>query len=161
LEKAATEICQLTNKIQRVDAQEGSANMPEVLRQLSASFFLVVMMLLIGLQLPALGYCAGEGTFFVGQHMIESDCQNQCCHDSPPVEIPCDEEHEFVTIDAGGFQWNPLIQTAPPVTLVPEDFPWISLSFVFEKQEPLAIGCVVEPPPPDLPIFRRDAALRL
>lgn len=119
------------------------------------------MTLLIGLQLPVFSYCAAEQTVFVGQHTIEADCHDECGHDSAPIEIPCEEDHEFLTVDAGDFQWNSLTQPAPPVALIPEDFSWVSLFFISEKKDLPVIMSLVDPPPPDLPIFRRDAALRL
>lgn len=116
--------------------------------------------MLIGLQLPVLGYCANEETIIVGQHMIDSDCHHDCEHDPIPVEVPCEEEHEYVTVDAGDFQWSPLVSLVPPVALIPEEFSF-TLSLVFERQDLLPRACPSSPPPPDIPIFRRDAALRL
>lgn len=118
------------------------------------------MTMLMGLQLPVIGYCAAEDAVFVGQHMVDSHEHHHCEHDSAPLEVPCEEEHEYVTVDAGDFQWSPLVSLVPPAALIPEEFSLTGF-FVFEKQDIPAKACCLNPPPPDVPIFRRDAALRL
>jgi hypothetical protein len=131
-----------------------------VLRRLSALFFLSVMILFIGLQSPVLGYCAAENEVFVGAHLVGFSCDHGCEHEAPPVQIPCEEEHDFVTVDPGDFQWSPLSALAPPV-LVAEDFEFVSRPLFFEERAYVCLMGLPDPPPPDVPIFRRDAALRV
>ena len=144
-----------------VDGLRCAARLQAVLRKLTASFFLTVMALVIGLHSPVLGYCAAEGEVFIGEHSIESDCHHECDHDSDPIEVPCEEEHDFVTVDPGDFQWSSFTVMDPPVFVVLEDLDWILFSPSFEKQVLVPSIKWVDPPPPDIPIFRRDAALRL
>ncbi len=144
-----------------VDGSWFSVKHWEVLRKITASFFLTVMALVIGLHSPVLGYCAAEGEVFLGEHVVETTCDHGCQHAPDLVEVPCEEEHEFVTVDPGDFQWSPLMMTAPPIALVPDDIELV-LRPVFSENAPfVSVITSVNPPPPDVPIFRRDAALRL
>jgi len=119
------------------------------------------MTLVIGLHSPVFGYCAAGDVVIVGPHLIDSVCNDDCDHESEPTKAPCQDEHEFVTLDPGDFQWSPLALIAPPMALVPEDFDPVVCPFFVELPVPLSLISYVDPPPPDTPIFRRDAALRL
>lgn len=124
-------------------------------------FFLSVMILFIGLHSPVLGYCAADDEIFVGAHLVDPACGHECEHDAAPIDIPCEEEHDFVTVDPGEFQWSPLELLAPPVAMVPEDFEFVSRPLFVEEFALFLLIGNSDPPPPDVPIFRRDAALRL
>jgi hypothetical protein len=133
-----------------------------VFRKISALFFLLVMTMVIGLHSPVFGYCAAEDALLVGSHLIEPVCQHECDHDkAPPAPAPCEEEHEFVTVETADFQWSPLDLIAPPIVLLAEDF--ISRPVVVVPSRKIFSLDLPkhDPPPPGLPIFRRDGVLRL
>ena len=119
------------------------------------------MTMVIGLHSPVLGYCATEDAVIAGEHLVELDCHYDCGHEELPAPVPCEEDHEFVTVDTGDFQWSPLHLDNPPVVRLAEDFicePLVKL--------PMRKICSMalpehDPPPPGLPIFRRDGVLRL
>ena len=135
-----------------------------MLRNLSASLFLLVMSLLVALHSPAIGYCAGSESHFVGDHAeISEVCEHDCGgHDhSGDPEDPGEHEHLMLSLDAGDFQWS-----AASLWLVPQ-FAEIALPVwlvapVLVTGDDFQMGVLpANPPPPETPIFRRDAALRI
>ncbi len=119
------------------------------------------MALVIGLHSPVLGYCSAEGEVFVGEHFVETDCHHDCDHHDDLAEVPCEEEHEFLTLDPGDFQWSPLPMVESPVELVLEDFDRNFRPVLLKGSIFVYTLKLINPPPPKVPIFRRDAALRV
>ncbi|MGC6456735.1 MAG: hypothetical protein ACON4R_00045 [Akkermansiaceae bacterium] len=121
------------------------------------------MSLLIALHSPVFGYCSLSEVHFFGSHShdeIHHDHFHDDHHECDPVQDPDDHDHLMVTLDAGEFQW-----AAPDFTMVPHfvviEVPdWEVLMPLIESDSDLE-WTAKNPPPPDVPIFRRDSRLRL
>ncbi|YCM45771.1 hypothetical protein V2O64_07060 [Verrucomicrobiaceae bacterium 227] len=116
------------------------------------------MSLLIALHSPAIGYCTNSDAYFVGGHAQSVEVCDHGCDDH---STPEDHEHLMVSIDPGNFQWS-----ANPLCIVPQfivmEWPGWSLPSLFIDEELRGnFLSSTNPPPPDLPIFRRDSALRI
>ena len=119
------------------------------------------MTMVIGLHSPVLGYCEAQDVVFVGDHLAESDCHHDCGHEELPAPVPCEEEHEFLAVDTGDFQWSPFHLDNPPVIILARDFICEPL-LVLPTRKIFSMGLPEhDPPPPGLPIFRRNGVLRL
>lgn len=143
-----------------VDLVSFSASFQAVLQKLTASFVLLVMALLITFHSPAVGYCPVAETYFVGDHSEEKvTCESDCGHSETPA--PVEHEHQVVQLDAGEFQCSaPFIFSAPRFSevILPD---WLTSDSDLEVGLTSDWLVLASPPPPDLPIFRRDAALRI
>lgn len=142
--------------LRSVDLVWKSASLTSVVRRLSASIFLLVMSLLVALHSPAVGYCAATESYFLGDHSEDHNCDHECADHREPLEHP----HHMVLLDAGDFQWVPVTFCFPQfveIDLLDWSVTWPL--FVAGKSGVLILPA--NPPPPDVPIFRRDAALRV
>lgn len=135
-----------------------------MLRKLSASIFLLVMSLLVALHSSAIGYCVNQELYFVGDHVETPEvCSHDCDGDQKPVEQqdPVDHQHLMVSLDAVDFQWSATLLCVVPQFVEIELPDWsLPILLMVGEQVRDAIS-PTNPPPPDLPIFRRDAALRI
>ena len=137
---------------------------PQVLRKLSASIFLLVMSLLVAFHSPVFGYCVNEDQYFVGEHDEEIEaCEHECDgHQEPAGKTdPVEHEHLMVSLETEDFQWS-----TTPLCVVPHfiEVEVLNWTLLFDFSDGDLVGVPISPanpPPPEVPIFRRDAALRI
>jgi hypothetical protein len=135
-----------------------------VLRKLSILLFLLLMSLLVAFHSPAVGYCLDSESYFLGDHQEGPEiCGHGCDDHGLPTESedPIDHEHLMVSLDAGDFQWSTSMLCVVPQFVEIELQDWLILPLPIAGEHFGSVISPSNPPPPDIPIFRRDAALRV
>ncbi|MEJ6642334.1 MAG: hypothetical protein QNL33_03665 [Akkermansiaceae bacterium] len=152
------------SEFRSVDLTPKPAIFQTVFRKLSASLFLLVMSLLVALHSPAIGYCSDSESYFVGDHHEVADvCEHDCDGHELPLEPeePIDHQHLMVSLDTADFQWSASTLHSVPQFLEIELQGWLMSPLPIVGEHFGAVIFPADPPPPDVPIFRRDAALRV
>ncbi|MEJ6581425.1 MAG: hypothetical protein QNL33_08535 [Akkermansiaceae bacterium] len=84
-----------------------------MIRRLSASFFLLGMVVLVLLQQPAFAYCGHTHQFFISDCGCEDEVvENACPHcQQEEVSKPCDDCSEKFQVDVDDLVWSDLAMT--------------------------------------------------
>ncbi|MFT6242882.1 MAG: hypothetical protein ACJAQT_004994 [Akkermansiaceae bacterium] len=133
-----------------------------MVRRLSASLFIFVMMVLVLLQQPVLAYCAHTDQFFINHCGCEKFIENACphCQEEQPAD-PCDECSEKIQLDTDDLVWfdlslNSLSKTAFPIR------EGQAKPITFLPATEIAVAPIRPPPPPSsVPVFLMNSVFRL
>lgn len=130
---------------------------------MSATILLTVMIFLIGLQAPVLGFCELSQSFFFSEHhhyhADHGHDGHHHEHETPPA--PSDHEHSFVLLEVDDFSWSvkePIKAPSQEIDLLP----FAELQAHRDLRSLAFISAVVQPPPQKrIPLYRLYSVLRL
>ena len=153
-----------------IDLPPSRGMVPTVLQRVTGSGFVLAMMLLIALRVPAFAFCLCEQDVILNNGICchqESPCQSPdstCCPIEAVADIePCRDCLIVISLDPGNFNWSGASSQLQQFEEAPGDLPVGLQDKVLQALPPVSPNGSVRgsPPPEPFPVLVRTGILRL
>ena len=133
-----------------------------MIRRLSASFFLLGMVVLVLLKQPAFAYCGHTEHFFISECGCEEEAAENVCPHCVQEEVPkpCDDCSEKIQVDVDDLVWSDIGMTSI-VECSSAILDGVAKSLDFKVTSMVTVAPVRPPPPPGPSLFLLNSVFRL